>query len=89
MLLYTELVLKDKCTLEDLIAAMTKIPADFYKLPHKGVAGGEFVLFDPEGETAVDEAFFRGKSHNSPLIGKTFKGKIKGICVKGKYHAFE
>ena len=89
VLLYTELVLKEKCTLEDLIAAMTKIPADFYKLPHKGVAGGEFVLFDPEGETAVDEAFFRGKSHNSPLIGKTFKGKIKGICVKGKYHEFE
>ena len=88
VLLYTELVLKGKCTLEDLIAAMTKIPADFYKLPHKGVAGGEFVLFDPEGETAVDEAFFRGKSHNSPLIEKTFKGKIKGICVKGKYHEF-
>lgn len=88
-LLYTELVLRDKCKLEDLVAAMTKIPADFYKLPHKGVAGGEFVLFDPEGETAVDETFFRGKSHNSPLLGKTLKGKIKGICVKGKYHAFE
>ncbi|MEJ8786697.1 dihydroorotase [Peptoniphilus sp. HCN-40583] len=88
-LLYTELVLKDKCRLEDLIAAMTKIPADFYKLPHKGVAGGEFVLFDPEGETTVDEPFFRGKSHNSPLLGKTLRGKIKGICVKGKYHAFE
>lgn len=29
VLLYTELVLKEKCTLEDLIAAMTKIPADF------------------------------------------------------------
>lgn len=88
VLLYTELVLKEKCKLHDLVAAMTKIPADFYKLPHKGVAGGEFVLFDPEGETAVDEGFFRGKSHNSPLIGKTFKGKIKGICVKGKYHEF-
>lgn len=88
VLLYTELVLNGKCKLEYLVAAMTKIPADFYKLPHKGVAGGEFVLFDPEGETTVDEGFFRGKSHNSPLIGKTFKGKLKGICVKGKYHEF-
>ena len=88
VLLYTELVLNGKCKLEDLVAAMTKIPADFYKLPHKGVAGGEFVLFDPEGETTVDEGFFRGKSHNSPLTGKTFKGKLKGVCVKGKYHEF-
>ena len=88
VLLYTELVLKEKCRLEDLVAAMTKIPADFYKLPHQGVAGGEFVLFDPQGETVADDAFFRGKSHNSPLLGEKFKGKIKGICVKGRYHEF-
>lgn len=87
-LLYTELVLKNKCRLEALVSAMTKVPSDFYNLPHRGVTGGEFVLFDPEGATVAGKNFFHGKSQNSPLVGKTFKGKIVGVCVREKYTAF-
>lgn len=87
-LLYTELVKKEKCSLKDLVTSLTKVPADFYKLPHKGVLGGDFVLFNPAGKTEVDEEFFCGKSNNSPLIGETFDGKIEGIFIKGAFYEF-
>ncbi|KXB68083.1 hypothetical protein HMPREF1863_00401 [Aedoeadaptatus coxii] len=87
-LLYTELVQKEKCSLKDLVTSLTKNPATFYKLPHEGVMGGDFVLFSPEEKTEIDENYFHGKSHNSPLMGMTFDGKIKGVLTKGRYYEF-
>ena len=87
-LLYTELVEKEKCSLKDLITSLTKNPATFYKLPHEGVIGGDFVLFNPKEKTEIDENYFHGKSHNSPLMGRTFDGKIKGVLTKGNYYEF-
>ncbi|MDD7363207.1 MAG: dihydroorotase [Firmicutes bacterium] len=87
-LLYTELVLNGSVALEDLVGALTVVPANFYRLPHAGVAGGDFVVFNPDKTTRVDEAFFRGRSANSPLLGRTLSGAIEGIVVKGRYHAF-
>ena len=87
-LLYTELVQKDVLSLYDLVDAMTRIPARFYRLPHKGILGGEFVLFDPAGTTEVTEDFFWGKGSNSPLLGQTLNGRIEGVMAKGVYHAF-
>lgn len=87
-LLYTELVKKEKCSLKDLVTSLTKVPADFYKLPHGGLRGGDFVLFNPEGKTEVDEKFFHGKSCNSPLIGQNFDGKIEAVFIKGSFHEF-
>lgn len=87
-LLYRELVKKEKCSLMDLVTSLTKVPADFYKLPHEGVKGGDFVLFNPAGKTEVDDDFFHGKSRNSPLIGENFDGKIEGVFIKGTFHEF-
>lgn len=87
-LLYTELVQKDVLSLYDFVDAMTRIPARFYRLPHKGILGGEFVLFDPAGTTEVTEDFFWGKGSNSPLLGQTLNGRIEGVMAKGVYHAF-
>jgi dihydroorotase len=40
-------------------------------------------LFDPKGQTSVNELFFRSKSRNSAFIGKTLNGKVIGI-IRGE-----
>lgn len=46
-------------------------------------AAVDFVLFHPEKETLVTAETFSGQVHNSPLFGKTLKGKIMGSYLKG------
>ena len=41
-------------------------------------------LFEPKGQTVVDESFFRSRSRNSAFIGHTLNGRIKGIINREK-----
>jgi dihydroorotase len=41
-------------------------------------------LFEPKGQTVVNESFFRSKSRNSAFIGTTLNGRIKGIINREK-----
>lgn len=43
-------------------------------------------LFEPGGTTSVTESFFRSRSKNSPFIGKTLSGKVRGIIHKDGVH---
>jgi dihydroorotase len=41
-------------------------------------------LFEPDGQTTVEQSFFRSRSRNSAFIGKTLKGRVKGIVNREK-----
>ena len=41
------------------------------------------VLFDDMGETVVAPSMFAGQVRNSPLLGSTLSGKIKGSYLGG------
>ncbi|MEM7039085.1 MAG: dihydroorotase [Bacteroidota bacterium] len=48
-------------------------------------AAAELTHFDPNESWEVSKADFRSKSANTPLIGKTLKGRPLGIYAKGQY----
>jgi len=41
-------------------------------------------LFEPGGQTTVNESFFRSRSGNSAFIGETLQGRVKGIVNRDK-----
>lgn len=41
-------------------------------------------VFEPGGQTVVEESFFKSRSRNSAFLGKTLIGKVKGIVNRGK-----
>lgn len=44
-------------------------------------------LFDPAGSSEFTAAQIKGKTVNSPLVGKTLPGSILGVVNHGKFHA--
>ncbi|HSH65210.1 MAG TPA: amidohydrolase family protein, partial [Bacteroidia bacterium] len=71
--------------LETLINALTKGPRDILKLKHPVIAKGEpacITLFDPTLEWKFEQKDIQSKSHNTPFINSTLKGKVIGIINK-------
>jgi dihydroorotase len=86
--LNTELVKNGDIELIDLIRLLTSGPASVIGLPGGKMKQGEpadFVLIDPDEEWVFEKQMIRSRSYNSPLIGKKFKGRIKGVFLEGKY----
>lgn len=42
----------------------------------------EVIVFDPEEQWKVTEEIIQSKSKNTPLLGKTLKGKVKMIILQ-------
>ncbi len=71
-------------TLTDWVQKVSISPRRVLGLPVPRIAVGErteLTVFDPEAEWVVDARNIRSKSHNSPFIGQTLKGKVLGIVV--------
>lgn len=49
-------------------------------------AQAEVVIFDPEEEWKVTEGVIQSKSKNTPLLGRTLKGKVKTVILREKIH---
>ena len=47
----------------------------------------ELIVFDPNGETLVDESFLKSKSNNSPFINQTLQGRINYVYCGEALHA--
>jgi len=45
----------------------------------------DLVLFDPEAEWKLEKEVLKSKSKNTPLIGRTFKGRIVGTFLGGRW----
>lgn len=84
------LVYTEKVPIETLIARLTNVPASilgekFGKLGALTVeASADVVLFDPTSEWVVDPDTFVSKGKNTPLAGRTLKGKVMATISRGR-----
>ena len=73
-------------TEKQLINLWSTGPARVFNLPVCAMAPGnpaDFALFDPATEWTVDETSLRTKGRNTPLWGKTVRGKVTATWVNG------
>lgn len=78
---------KGKISIEQLVNKLAIRPREILNLNIPSIKEGEkanITFFDPEHEWQFTEKHIRSKSRNTPFIGKKFKGKVIGICNKGK-----
>ena len=87
-LVYTQLVLTGKMALPFVLERMTSVPADILHLEPRGTlaegAPADLTLIDLNQEFEVTPQFFRGKSCNSPLIGRRLRGLVMRTLVGGR-----
>lgn len=87
-LVYTHLVMPGRFALPFLLEKMTCAPADVLGLRPRGTldegAPADLVLIDLEREFEVTRSFFRGRSSNSPLIGRRLQGLVMRTFVSGR-----
>lgn len=79
--------LRKKLSVRDLIEKMAVAPRRVFGLQVPVIKAGaraELTLFDPDAEWIYRENEIRSKSHNTPFIGQSFKGKILGIVNNGQ-----
>lgn len=86
-LLYTNFVLENKMTLEQLIAYLTKQPAEAFGLPFGTIeinAPADLVLLDLNEEKSIDPEEFLSKGKNTPFHGWKCKGWPVMTIAEGK-----
>lgn len=79
--------LHKKLTVNKIIDKMAVAPRRIFGLPVPEIKPGaraELTVFDPQAEWVLRENHIRSKSHNTPFIGQTFKGKVLGIVNNGQ-----
>lgn len=86
-LLYTNFVLKNKMTLEELIANLTSKPAEAFDLPYGKIeveAPADIVLLDLNNECSINSEEFLSKGKNTPFNGWKCKGWPIVTIAEGK-----
>ncbi len=84
------LVYAEKVSIDTLIARLTNVPATilgekYGKLGTLAVGvPADVVLFDPTREWVVDPDTFASKGRNTPLAGRTLKGKVMATISRGE-----
>jgi len=88
--LHTELVRAGEIDLLTLIRLMTARPAAVIGIPGGRLRADEpadLVLIDPEETWTFEKKHIRSRSKNTPLIGKTFTGRVQGVFLEGKWRS--
>ncbi len=84
----TELVNKKVLSLPQMVARMSKAPAEITGLKNKGVIAEGFdadiTIIDTDKEWVVREEDFVSKSKNSPFVGRKLKGCVTTTICNGK-----
>ena len=86
-LLYTELVLNEKVTLERLVEAMTSGPMKLFNLPYGSLGPGkmaDLTLIDLNKEWTIHKEKFASKGKNTPFDGCKVRGKVDTVIFGGK-----
>jgi dihydroorotase len=84
---YTELVLKSELGIEDLLRKFTVNPAKVLGLPLGRLEEGaeaDITILDTNAEWTVDPENFESLSSNTPLRGRTLRGKPYTTIVRGQ-----
>ncbi|XJZ28434.1 dihydroorotase [Bacillota bacterium Lsc_1132] len=86
-LLYTNFVMQNKMTLEELIEWMTIKPAEAFGLPYGKIeigAAADIVLLNLQEERSINREEFLSKGKNTPFAGWKCKGWPVMTIVDGK-----
>jgi dihydroorotase len=86
--LYTELVMPGKIELAGLVRSMTSGPASALGIPGGRMEAGapaDLAVIDLSEEWTFDAENNRSTSCNSPLMGRTLTGRVKGVFLGGKW----
>lgn len=81
------LVHNGRCDLSFLISRLTHKPAEILRLPKGTLSEGadaDIFLFDPDERWVPSKATLFSRSHNSPWLGKTLRGRVKRTFVAGR-----
>ena len=79
-----QLVHDGRIGLFDLVERLTSGPARIFGLAHGRLTPGapaDLVLFDPDERWTVDPARFLSKGRNTPLAGRTLRGRVRPTLV--------
>ncbi len=74
-----QLVREGELTQADIVRLMAHRPAEIFSLPCNRFNPGDpadFFLFDPETEWVVSPETLHSRSHNTPWLGQTLKGRV-------------
>ncbi|TDE11109.1 dihydroorotase [Dyadobacter psychrotolerans] len=74
----------------DIIEKLTTQPRRILRLENKSIVEGttaSLTFFETETEWSFDKSY--SKSKNTPFLGKTLKGKVRGVVNNGKLEWFE
>ena len=85
--LLLELVQAGRLELARAISALTSGPATVLGLPAPRLAEGslaDLVLIAPDARYTVEPATLRGKSYNSPVLGRSLPGRIDLTLARGQ-----
>ena len=89
--LYTDLVLPGRITLERLVEALTDGPCRAFRLPGGLTPGApaDITVIDPDAAWTVDPAEFLSLGRSTPFAGKPVRGRIVTTIKDGQtvYHA--
>lgn len=86
--LYTELVEDGKLGLIELVRALTAGPASVLGVPGGVIREGapaDFAVVDLSEEWVYEKSNNRSASWNTPLLGRTFKSRVQGIFIGGRW----
>ncbi len=86
--LYTDLVLTNKLSLEMLLDNLSYNVSKIFDLPTNEIIVGNnanLVIIDLDKEYEITEEFFMSKGKNSPYIGKKVNGFIEKTIYKGEF----
>jgi len=80
--------LRDEMPLDELVDKFNRRPGLLLgRMPTRITVGGPaaLTLFSPEGESTFAAEDIRGKTKNSPLVGRVLPGKIVGVVNHGVF----
>ncbi|MBE2289050.1 MAG: dihydroorotase [Chitinophagaceae bacterium] len=81
--------LKNSCSIDRLVTAMSLIPRDIFGLPERSITKGSeasLTLFTTSGTTTLQANKKQSMGVNNPFLGKTLQGSVIGILNNNKLH---
>ncbi len=83
-------VMHSDLAVENIVEKLTTQPRHILRLPAQTIAVGakaNLTIFDVDAEWKFDRSY--SKSKNTPFLGKTLRGKVRGVVNNARFEWFE